>query len=126
MTDLASPEWLAALDARLHGIAVTEPRAGTLPVVVELRIGTPDAPVQWHLVVAADGARVVAGAAPDPTLTVSTDPDTLEALRRGSINAQRAVDAGVLRLRGDLNHLAAAGPALAAVAAALHDRAAEA
>ena len=122
MTDLASPQWLATLDERLRGLPVDERRLDVLPVVVELHIEESTETLCWHLVVDVDGARVVPGAAETPTLTLRTDLATLAALRDGTTNAQRAVDAGTLRLRGDLNHLAAAGPALGALGAALHER----
>ena len=63
----------------------------------------------WHLRIDNDGARVAPGIPDDvaPALTIFTDADTGRELAAGATNAQRAIDSGRLRVRGDLNALAA-------------------
>ena len=114
MTDLASAQWLAALDDRLRSITIDPQRSEAHPIVVEFHLDD-ETSTTWSLVIESGRARVVPGTAAEPTLRIATDRATLGALAGGSLNAQRAVDAGALRLRGDLNRLAAAGPVLAAI-----------
>lgn len=81
--------------------------------------GTESAPVEWFLTVTADTLQVTVGPAPHPTVTVLTDASVVEDLIDGRLNAQQAVDANRLKVRGDLNRLAALGSALSSLTALL-------
>ncbi len=76
------------------------------------------APTIWHLVVDSNHARIVQGS-PGPkvtaTLTIFTDDVTAGDLASNRTNAQRAIDAGRLKVRGDLNRISAVMPLLAAL-----------
>ncbi len=63
----------------------------------------------WHLRIDEDGARMAPGVPEDlrPTITIFTDTATSRALASSKTNAQRSIDTGRLRVRGDLNALAA-------------------
>ncbi len=80
---------------------------------------TDSAPVEWFLTITADELHVTVGPAPHPTVTVLTDASVVEDLIDGRINAQQAVDANRLKVRGDLNRLAALGSALSSLTALL-------
>lgn len=68
----------------------------------------PSSPTTWHLRIDDRGARVAPGIpeGTTPTLTIFTDARTGSELAANTTNAQRAIDSGRLRVRGDLNALA--------------------
>ena len=57
-----------------------------------------------------------AGEAAAADVTLVQTRDVAAALSRGELNAQQALEAGRLKLRGDIGHLAREGRALTAVA----------
>ena len=112
MARFLSPEWIAALD-----LAAQE---ATVPVGIRLTIqqivtdeGADD--VSYHLVLAEGRLRVVPGEAAAPDVTLVQTREVAAALSRGELNAQQALEAGRLKLRGDLGHLAREGKALSAM-----------
>jgi putative sterol carrier protein len=73
------------------------------------------APVTFHVVFAADGIRVVPGAAARPDVTLTTDRATATRLARGEANAQQALAAGRYRVMGDIEGLTRRAAALRAL-----------
>jgi hypothetical protein len=71
--------------------------------------------VRYHLVLAGGRLRVHPGDAPAADVTLVQSRDVAAALSRGELNAQQALEAGRLKLRGDVGHLAREGKALVAL-----------
>lgn len=116
MVRFLSPEWIAALDAAA--------REATVPAAVRLTIqqivtdgddGGGGGEVRYHLVLDEGRCRVVPGEADAPDVTLLQTREVAAALSRGELNAQQALEAGSLKLRGDLGHLAKEGKALGAM-----------
>ena len=68
---------------------------------------------RWHLVATNDSLELKRGSASAPTVTIFTDISVVEEMAASTLNAQRAIDSNRLKIRGDLNRLAALSPALA-------------
>ena len=120
MAEFLSPAWLADLDAALRATGAVA--AGSELVVEEVVQGAPGGDVVYHVVLGVSGSRAGAGPAEAPDITLVVDHATAVDLARGTTNAQRALAAGALRIRGRLGALVRAQDALAtlgdAVAAA--------
>ena len=69
----------------------------------------------FRLEVTDDGARVLVGPAPAPTVTIVTDRETAAALHHGETNAQRALATGRLKVHGDLATFGRRSDALSAL-----------
>ena len=112
MVRFLSPEWIAALDAAA--------REATVPAGVRLTIqqivtdGSGDE-VRYHLVLDEGRLQVLPGEAESPDVTLVQTRDVAAALSSGTLNAQQALEAGRLKLRGDIGHLAREGKALGAM-----------
>ena len=106
MPRFLSPEWFDA--------AVADPAEAAGPTADRLVIqqtvtDTPDGDVSYLVVVEGDSARLArAGGSDTPDLTITTGWATAAAVAQGQLSAQRALMDGHLRVRGDLNRLAAA------------------
>lgn len=112
MVRFLSPEWIAALAAAA--------REATVPAAVRLtvqQIVTDDGggEVRYHLVLDEGRCRVVPGDADAPDVTLVQTREVAAALSRGELNAQQALEAGRLKLRGDIGSLAKEGKALGAM-----------
>lgn len=111
MVQFLSGEWLAALDEAA--------RAAMVPAEVRLTIQQivtgDEAEVRYHLVLGDGRLRVHPGEAAAADVTLVQTRDVAAALSRGEINAQQALEAGRLKLRGDIGHLARQGKALTAM-----------
>lgn len=113
MVGFLSPEWIAALD-----VAAQE---ATVPAGVRLTIqqivtdGGGDDEVRYHLVLDEGRLRIVPGEADAPDVTLIQTREVAVALSRGELNAQQALEAGRLKLRGDIGHLAREGKGLSAM-----------
>jgi len=70
---------------------------------------------RWALEISGEGVSVTPGISPDPDLTLVADVATASAIALGTLNAQQALAAGRLHVRGDLARLAALRDALAAL-----------
>ena len=112
MVRFLSPEWIAALDVAARAATVPEGVALTIQQVVTEADGDD---VRYHLVLDAGRLRVVPGVADAPDVTLVQTRDVAAALSRGELNAQQALEAGRLKLRGDIGHLAREGKALSAM-----------
>jgi putative sterol carrier protein len=111
MPRFLTPEWIAALDAAAREAAVPADVRLTIQQIV-----TDDGPdVRYHLVLADGRLRVHPGEAPSADVTLVQTWEVAAALSRGELNAQQALEAGRLKLRGDLGHLAREGRALVAM-----------
>jgi putative sterol carrier protein len=108
-----SPEWIQALDAAASGAAVPGDARLTLQQIVTGDEGKPN--IQYHLVVADGRLRVLAGEAAAPDVTLIQSREVAVALSRGEVNAQHALAAGRLKLRGHLELLLRQAPALTAL-----------
>jgi putative sterol carrier protein len=114
MPRFLTPEWIAALDAAAREAAVP---AGVRLTVQQIVTGD-DAggdDVRYHLVLDEGRLRVHPGEAPAADVTLVQTRDVAAALSRGELNAQQALEAGRLKLRGDISRLARRGKALTAV-----------
>jgi hypothetical protein len=75
--------------------------------------------VSYHLVVDGSGARVVAGPAQAPDVTLVLDASTATRVARGELNTQQALAVGDGRLRGHPERLGAVAARLRVVSDAL-------
>ena len=110
MVRFLSPEWIEALDSAA--------REAVVPAGVQLtiqQIVTDGDEVRYHLVLDGGRLRVHPGEADDADVTLLQTRDVAVALSRGELNAQQALEAGRLKLRGDIGHLARQGKALTAM-----------
>jgi hypothetical protein len=117
MLPFLSPAWIDAL-TRAAAAAAAPAVSEEVAVEVIVETGDPAAPggrVVWHLVAAPSGLSVAPGPHPGALVTLTADVATAAALAQGSANAQRALDQGRLRIRGDLADLAHARAALDAL-----------
>ena len=115
MARFLSPAWVAELAAAAGDVDIEDEGPITVQQVV---VDGGDEPVRWALRVAAGRVAVVAGSAPDPDVTLTTDRATATALARGELATTDAFMAGRLRVAGDLRVLLRAGGVLGALDAA--------
>lgn len=116
MAEFLSPAWIAALDEVARSSPELAACAGDAPFVLEQRVVLPDGTESvHHLRLAADGARVIAGAADDPDVMIVTDLETASDIARGETTAQRALANARLRVRGDVEALTRRAEALLAL-----------
>lgn len=114
MVQFLSDEWIAALDTAARTAEVPADLQLTIQqIVTDGRGAAGD--VRYHLVVGAGHLRVHAGDAAAPDVTLVQTRDVAAELSRGELNAQQALEAGRLKLRGDIGHLARQGKALTAL-----------
>jgi putative sterol carrier protein len=114
MVRFLSPEWIAALDVAAGEAAVPAGVRLTIQQVVTDDEG--GGGVRYHLVLDGGRIRVHPGEAERADLTLVQTREVAAAFSRGELNAQQALEAGRLKLRGDIGHLAREGKALTAVA----------
>jgi len=114
MVQFLSPEWIAALD--------TAAREATVPAGVRLTIqqvvtgeSDRDGDVRYHLVLDEGRLQIRAGETDAADVTLVQTRAVAAALSRGELNAQQALEAGRLKLRGDIGRLAREGRALSAM-----------
>lgn len=116
MLRFLSPEWLQAFDAALRAEPGLGARFAASPIAIAQEVANePGAePVRYVVVLDGAGGRVESGAgAPPADVTFVCDRATAAGLARGEVNAQRALTSGRLKLRGEVDRLAAASSALA-------------
>lgn len=106
-----SPEWIEALDAAAQDAVVPAEVRLTIQQVVTGDRGD----VCYHLVLDEGRLRVRSGEADRADVTLVQTRDVAAALSRGELNAQQALEAGRLKLRGDIGSLARQGKALTAI-----------
>ena len=113
MVRFLTPEWIAALDAAAGEAAVPAGVRLTIQQVVTEEGG---GAVRYYLVLDEGRLRVLPGEAATADVTLVQTREVAAALSRGELNAQQALEAGRLKLKGDIGHLAREGRALTAVA----------
>lgn len=121
MARFLTPEWVAELNAALAGVPLPDPGPdaglamtdGRVTVVEEVH-GTPDGDVR--LVMTIDAGTVHLALAPGdgedppeppPTVTIVLSYPDAAAMSRGQLSPAQALNAGRIRVRGDLAALAA-------------------
>jgi len=109
-----SPEWLRAFDDALRADGELGARFAQAPIAIAQEVTAEDAaPVRYVIVLDDRGGRLETGtSAARADVTLVCDRDTAAALARGTVNAQRALTSGRLKLRGEIDRLAAASTAL--------------
>ncbi|HEV7536868.1 MAG TPA: SCP2 sterol-binding domain-containing protein [Acidimicrobiia bacterium] len=112
MARFLTPEWIAALDAAGGEAAVP---AGVRLTIQQIVTDEGGDDVRYHLVLVDGHVRVHPGEAAGADVTLVQTREVAAALSRGELNAQQALEAGRLKLRGDIGHLAREGRALTAV-----------
>jgi putative sterol carrier protein len=114
MVRFLTSEWITALDAAAREASVPAGVALTIQQIVTDGDGD-GGEVSYHLVFADGRLRVHPGQAAAPDVTLVQNREVAASLSRGELNAQQALEAGRLKLRGDIGHLARQGKALTAV-----------
>ena len=114
MPGFLTPEWIAALDAAAREAAVPAGVRLTIQQIVTDGSGE-GGEVRYHLVVDGGQLRVRPGDAAGADLTLVQSRAVAAALSRGELNAQQALEAGRLKLRGDIGRLAKEARALTAM-----------
>lgn len=112
MARFLTAEWIEALDAAAREAAVP---AGVSLVIQQVVTDEADDEFQYHLVLDGGHLSVRSGAAEAADVTLVQSREVAAALSRGELNAQQALEAGRLKLRGDIGQLARHGKALTAV-----------
>jgi putative sterol carrier protein len=113
MVRFLTTEWIAALDEAAQDAAV--PAAVRL-TIQQIVTGDGDVgEVRYHLVLDDGRLRVHPGDAAAADVTLVQNRGVAAALSRGELNAQQALEAGRLKLRGDIGHLARQAKALTAI-----------
>ena len=112
MPRFLSPEWIEALDAAAREAAGP---AGVRLTIQQIVTDSGGGEVRYHLVVDDGRVRVRPGDAAGADLTLVQSRAVAAALSRGELNAQQALEAGRLKLRGDIGRLAKEARALMAM-----------
>ena len=112
MVRFLSPEWIAALDAAAREATVP---GGVRLTIQQIVTGDGGDDVRYYLVLDEGRLRVVPGEADAADVTLVQSREVAAALSRGELNAQQALEAGRLKLRGDIGHLGREGKALTAM-----------
>ena|SRR5947209_250240 len=116
MPRFLAPEWIAALDEAARAAAVPPGLRLTIQQIVSADAdGAHGGEVRYHLVVDGGRLRVHPGEAAGADVTFVQTRAVAGALSRGELNAQQALAAGRLKLRGDIGRLAREGRALTAL-----------
>ena len=113
MVRFLTAEWIEALDGAAREAAVPVDVALTIQQIVTDDDGTE---IRYHLVLDDGCLRVRPGAAAAADVTLVQSREVAAALSRGELNAQQALEAGRMKLRGDIGDLARQGKALTALA----------
>jgi putative sterol carrier protein len=113
MARFLTSEWIAARDAAAGEATVP---AGVGLTIQQIVTGEDGDDVRYHLVLDDGHVRVHPGEAARADVTLVQTREVAAALSRGELNAQQALEAGRLKLRGDIGHLAREGRALTTMA----------
>ena len=113
MARFLTPEWIAALDAAAREAVVP---GGVRLTIQQIVTDDEGGDVRYHLILDDGALRVRPGEAETADVTLIQSRAVAAALSRGELNAQQALEAGRLKLQGDIGHLARQGRALTAVA----------
>lgn len=112
MAEFLTPDWIAALDQAAREAVVP---AGVQLTIQQIVTGNGGDDVRYHLVLEEGSLRVLPGEARSADVSLVQTREVAAALSRGELNAQQALEAGLLKLRGDIGRLAREGKALGAM-----------
>lgn len=112
MARFLTAEWIEALAAAARDAPVP---AGVSLVIQQVVRSEAGEEISYHLVLGDGHLRVHAGEAETADVTLVQSREVAAALSRGELNAQQALEAGRLKLRGDIGQLARHGKALVAM-----------
>ncbi len=112
MAPFLTAEWIVALAAAGREAAVPVGVSLVIQQVVTDEVGDE---IHYHLVLGDGHLSVHAGEARAADVTLVQSREVAAALSRGELNAQQALEAGRLKLRGDIGQLARHGKALVAM-----------
>ena len=112
MARFLTAEWIDALDAAARQAAVP---AGVCVTIQQIVTDETEGDVRYHLILDDGRLTVRPGEAATADVTLVQSREVAAALSRGELNAQQALEAGRLKLRGDIGQLARHGKALTAV-----------
>lgn len=112
MVRFLSPEWIAALDVAAGEATVP---AGVRLTIQQIVTDGGDDDVRYHLVFGEGRLRIIPGEADAPDVTLIQTREVAVALSCAELNAQQALEAGRLKLRGDIGALARGGKGLSAM-----------
>ncbi len=112
MARFLTAEWIEALGAAARDAAVP---AGISLVIQQVVTDEAGDEVRYHLILGDGHLTVRPGEAEAADVTLVQSREVAAALSRGELNAQQALEAGRLKLRGDIGQLARHGKALTAV-----------
>ncbi len=116
VAEFLSAAWLEELDTIARKSDDLAALGRTSPLVIEQCVTqTPNGEVSYHVIIDASGAHFVAGRADAPHITLTSDFATASAIHRGDTNAQRALNAGMLKIGGEVAGLLGRGDALGAL-----------
>ncbi len=114
MLRFLSADWLRAFDGALRADQGLGERFAANPIAIAQEVAIEGEMVRYVVVLDASGGRVEArNDRLQPDVTFVCDRETAVGLAQGTLNAQRALTSGRLKLRGEVDRLAAASSALA-------------
>jgi putative sterol carrier protein len=97
-----SPEWVEEVDSAVNeSTSVREAAQGRRFVFQQVATGSPLGEVSYHLVVSDGTVRAVAGAASDPTVTITGPWDVHVRINKGELSPPVALLSGKGRVSGD-------------------------
>jgi putative sterol carrier protein len=97
-----SPEWVSEVDDAVQAsTSVGEAARGKRFVFQQVATGSPVGDVSYHLVVTDGAVRAVAGAAAEPTVTITGPWDVHVRINKGEISPPVALLSGKGRVSGD-------------------------
>ena len=106
MAEFLSSAWVAELDAAARSSATVSARADELTLTVQQIV--PDAPsgeARYYVKFDRTGARLSPGSADSPDMTLIVDYAMARELSAGTANAQDALAAGRLKIKGQVGLL---------------------
>ncbi len=114
MLRFLSPEWLGALDASLRSRNDLGARFASTPIALAQEVTRAGGErTRYVMVLDASGGRIDPSVESAADVTFVCDEHTAVALARGVLNAQAALASGSLKVRGEVDRLAAASAAVA-------------
>lgn len=106
MAEFLSPEWVDELDAAARASDSLAARTRDLTFTVQQIVQhTPRGDVHYYVTADDDSVRVRSGSAASPDLTLIADYEVARAISAGTGNAQEALAAGRLKIKGGLGLL---------------------
>jgi putative sterol carrier protein len=106
MPEFLSSEWIEELDTAARASNSIPRLAMDVTLTVQQVVqGAPQGEVRYYVTIDHDGVRVRPGSTDSPDLTLLADYDVARAINAGTANAQAALSAGRLRIKGRLDLL---------------------